>query len=427
MQIVWPVGCQRTAELTAVENVLKGMDSSLITSKDSTCPGAEGLLFWSGAFTTDQSDLLKEKYGGFIAAIEPNVRIYKQTQSKVVKYPPTGSLLDPQTALNFISTAPDTESSGQYAYFFQDKWASDVTLFMFDDEYEETNPEFRFSDITLLSAAGADKALAKDKSGHGTCLLSAALGNVYGVAKRLPRVIFTQVRLRLNSILDGLKGAAVMIGQWRQDGHEVRGYTVMLMAILVPRVGTLTETKFKSLLELLVNDLQVVFVVGAGQDDVNYPHMQSPNKEVIHMPARYSLDYDIITVGAVSVSGGAGFGAQQRNTHGGNFVTVYAPGQGFCAKDYKYGTFGITYDEGTSIAAGYTAGLVAYLLGLPDLGPHLRTFPNIPKAVKEYIQQKAYSRNRNPAKSRLAIWNGLDAHATKDEWSYWIGDPHLDN
>lgn len=147
------------------------MDSSLITSKDSRCPGAEGVFFWSGAFTTDQSDLLKEKYGGVIAAIEPNVRIYKQTQSKVVKYPPTGLLLDPLTALNFISTAPGTESSGQYAYFFQDKWASDVTLFMFDDEYEETNPEFRFSDITLLSAAGADKALAKDKvvTGHVCC------------------------------------------------------------------------------------------------------------------------------------------------------------------------------------------------------------------------------------------------------------------
>lgn len=252
------------------------------------------------------------------------------------------------------------------------------------------------------------------------------MGDVYGVAKRLPRVIFTKVRLHLDSILDGLEGAAAMIGQRRQEGHEVRGFTVMLLAILAPRAGPVTETRFKSLLELLVNDLQVVFVVGAGQDDVNFPHMESPNKEVIHMPARYSLDYDIITVGAVSVTGGARFGAQLRKTHGGNLVTVYAPGEGYCAKDYKYGTSGSDYVSGTSIASAYTAGLVAYFLGLPDLGPHLRSFPNVPRAVKEYIQQKAYSRNRNSAKARLAIWNGLDAHSTKEEWSYWIGDPNVD-
>lgn len=121
------------------------------------------------------------------------------------------------------------------------------------------------------------------------------------------------------------------------------------------------------------------------------------------MPARYSLDYDIITVGAVfSISSGAGFGTQLRKSHGGNLVTVFAPGQGSCAKDYKYGT-SRDFVEGTSIATGYTAGLVAYFLGLPDLGPHLRSFPNIPKAVKKYIQQKAYSRNQNPAKPRPAI------------------------
>lgn len=209
MQIIWPVGCQRTSELTAVENVLKKMDSGLITSKDSRCPGAEGVFFWSGAFTTYQSDFLMEKYKGVISAIEPNVRMYKQTQSRVKKYPPTDSLLDTQKSLNFISTAPGSEDSSRYAYFFQERWAFDVTLFIFDDEYEEASQEFQFSDITMLSAAGADKAPAEDKSGHGTCLLSAALGDVYGVAKRLPRVIFTKVRLHLDSLLDGLESATV--------------------------------------------------------------------------------------------------------------------------------------------------------------------------------------------------------------------------
>lgn len=425
MQIVWPVGCQRSAELVAVENVLRGMDSGLITSKDGRCPGAEGVFFWSGAFTTSQSDLLMEKYKGVIAAIEPNARMYKQTQAKIVKDPPTGPSSNQQSGLNFISTAPGTQSSGQYAYFFQDRWISDVTLFMFDDEYDATNPEFKFSDISWLSAAGADKASEQEKSGHGTCMLSAALGEVNGVAKRLPHVIFTKVRPYLDSILDGLDDAAFMIGQWPQDGHEVRGYTVILMTLLSPQVGPLSEAKFKSLLDELVNDLQVVFVISAGQNDVNYPHMRSPYGEVIHMPARYSSDYDIITVGAVSTADGPGFGAQSRSTHGGNLVTVYAPGDGACAIDHKYQRSGTAYAEGTSLSAAYTAGLVAYFLGLPDLGPHLRTFPHVPKAVKEYIQQKAYS--RNAAKPRLAIWNGLDAHDTKEEWSYWIGDPNVDN
>lgn len=424
MQIVWPGNCQRTAELIAVEKVLKGMDSGLITSKDGRCAGAEGVFFWSGAFTTYQSDSLMEKYQGVIAAIEPNVRLYKQARTKIVKDAPIVPSSNQQSGLNFISTAPGTQSSGQYAYFFQDKWTSKVTLFMFDDEYDGTRPEFRFSDIDWLPAVGSDKALDKEKSGHGTCMLSVVLGEVYGVAKRVPRVIFTKVRPYLDSILDGLETAAFIMGQWHYE-NEVRGYTVMLMTFSSPQVGTLSEDKYKSLLEVLVNDLQVVFVVAAGQNDVHYPQMISPSGEVIHMPAKYSVDYDIITVGGVSTAGGPGFGAQSQRTHGGNLVTVYAPGDGACAIDYKYSRSGRAYPEGTSVSAAYTAGLVAYFLGLPDLGPNLRSFPHVPRAVKEYIQRKAYS--RNAASPRPAIWNGLDAHDTKEEWSYWIGDPNVDN
>lgn len=98
---------------------------------------------------------------------------------------------------------------------------------------------------------------------------------------------------------------------------------------------------------------------------------------------------------------------------------MHAPGSGRCEVDTIRRAQGSEDITGTSIASVYAAGLVAYFLGLPDLGPFLRrSWPEIPKAVKEDVQSKAYARNTaNPA----------HAQDTKLDWSYWIGDSQVDN
>lgn len=90
----------------ALEGVLKKMDSGLLTSTEPECNGAEGVYFWSGAFTKDQINLITDTYKALVAGVEPNGPVYETAFQRVTKTPHT-QLGEPND-LNFISTAPGT-------------------------------------------------------------------------------------------------------------------------------------------------------------------------------------------------------------------------------------------------------------------------------------------------------------------------------
>lgn len=409
----------------ALEGVLKRMDSGLLTSIEPECNGAEGVYFWSGAFTKDQIDLITNTYKALVAGVEPNGPVYETTFQRVIKTPHTQP--DEPNGLNFISTAPGTTDPGQYAYILQDKWPARITVFEFGSGFDLARAEFAGTDKAWIYTLGTtEKPELDDENAHGTCMASLVMGRLYGVARNLPSLIAVKVRLEDDSILDGWKQIINVLTGWRKRGRQFAGYTVIHAALSSQPAGFLHETKYRSLIEILVRDFQAVIVCSAGQNRMGHSAMDSPDGNVYYLPAIFSLDYDTITVGAVDIRPGNDFGIQYRNTHGGPTVTVFAPVSGRCSMEYSINPLGWEDVEGTSPASAYTAGLAAYFLGLPDLGPYLRSFhPNIPKAVKEYIQSKAYS--RNPAGTFPAIWNGLDAHDQNDEWTYWAGNPNVDS
>lgn len=404
--------------MIAMGELLKSMDSNVWTSKLPRCSASgSGVFFWAGAFSNDQIDLIKGKQG-VIAAVEPNVPL-QQALSTVIRDDGERT----QASLNFISTAPGKQDSGTYAYFSEQ---TPVTVYVIDAGFETLTPEFMHTKTSWLYAEDTQKIPEADPTGHGTCMISALLGDRYGVAKRVPRLVLAKIMLDFGSVLDILRKIITHMEAWRDANNDVEGYTVLHLSTLSVPVGMLSDYKLRELLTELVRDYQVVVVIPAGQNNREKPAMDSPNGNVWLTPSTYSLDFNIITVGAVSVKNGPDYGVELPWSHRGPAVTVHAPGSGRCAVDSIRRAQGFEGVIGTSIASAYAAGLVAYFLGLPDLGPFLRrSWPEIPKAVKEYIQSKAYARNTaNPAH---AIWNGLDAQDTKSEWNYWIGDPTVDN
>lgn len=408
--------------MIAMGDLLKSLDGNLHTSTKPLCPISDGVFFWSGAFSRDEINLIKS-YQGLIAAVEPNLPL-DRALSTIKK----DKSFIPRHSLQFISTAPGKQDSGTYAYFFEEKPQALVTVFLIDAGYDSGNLEFKNTKVSWLYAEGTLKTPEGDRTGHGTCMMSALLGDRFGVAKRVPHVVMTKISEDLDSILDVLQKIITLLTQWQLSRHEVAGYTVIHLSTLFKRPGFLTDTKLRSLIEELVQDLQVVIVVAAGQDKPDRPDYWSADGNVYLIPAAYSLDYDIITVGAVGAAtpNDPNYGIKYPWSHGGPAITVHAPGNGRCAVDKIHNMDGFEDVTGTSIASAYTAGLVAYFLTLPDLGPHLRSAsPNIPKAVKEYVQAKAYA--RIAVEPSPAIWNGIDAQDPKVEWEYWIGDASLDH
>lgn len=411
-----------TADMVAMEELLKSLDSKLLRSRQPSCPVSDGVFFWAGAFTRDQINLIKS-YQSVIAAVEPNQPL-DWALSKIKKE----KSFIPRPSLQFISTAPGKADSGTYAYFLEEKPRAQVSVFLLDAGFASTNSEFKSTKVSWLYAEGVAKYPEGDSTGHGTCMMSALLGESFGVAKRAPHVVMTKISRNSDSVLDALKKIITLLTEWQISGHVVAGFTVIHLSSLWKRSGFSTDAKLRALIEELVKDFQVVIVVAAGQDKPNKPDYRSADGNVCLVPATYSLDYDIITVGAVAVSpkdNPAAHGIEYPWSHRGPAVTVHAPGNGRCAVDKVHRMEGFEDVSGTSIASAYTAGLVTYFLGLPDLGPHLRSFsPNIPKAVKEYVQRKAWA--RNAAEPSPAIWNGIDAEDAKTEWIYWIGDASVD-
>lgn len=420
-QIVWPVLCELTAEMIAIEELLKSMDSNLWASKLHRCSASgSGIFFWAGAFSNDQIDLIRSKIS-VIAAVEPNVPL-QQALSTVIK--DEGDRARP--SLNFISTAPGKQDSGTYAYFSETRPRTPVTVYVIDAGFGTLGPEFMYTKNSWLYAEDTQKIPEPDPTGHGTCMISALLGDRYGVAKRVPMLVLAKIVLDFSSILDILRKIITHIAAWQDANQKLGGYAVIHLSTLSVPVDELSDYKLREVFTELVRDYQAVVVIPAGQNNRQMPAMDSPDGNVWLTPSTYSLDFEIITVGAVSVKNGPDYGVEFPWSHGGPAITVHAPGNGRCAVDIIRRPEGFEDVIGTSIASAYTAGLAAYFLGLPDLGPFLRrSWPEIPKAVKEFIQSKAYARNTaNPAH---AIWNGLDAQDAKLDWNYWIGNPKVDN
>lgn len=174
---------------------------------------------------------------------------------------------------------------------------------------------------------------------------------------------------------------------------------ICLPSLSVPAANDLVDLpsgaafKFQELIHTLVNELQVVLVAAAGDD------YDKDNSKVNTYPAAYSSQQvPMITVGALD----PGSGQKTPWTQGGTAVSIYAPGIGSCAGN-GVGNPAPIMSVGSSLAMAHTAGLAAYFLSLADVGNMIKQKANIPRALREYIVEKGYSR----VAGVLGIWNGL--------------------
>ncbi|MCJ1346761.1 hypothetical protein MMC31_004979 [Peltigera leucophlebia] len=137
----------------------------------------------------------------------------------------------------------------------------------------------------------------------------------------------------------------------------------------------------------LVQDFQAVFVASAGRDArSDYPD--------IHLwPAALAPNIPIIVAGAVMATDQNYNGQRFPWSHGGDKLTVSAPGNGQCKDNMNQ----------MQHVEGY--GLAAYFLSLPDLADYWRLNQgNIPTTMIAYLQTMSYRRYG----AEKSVWSGMD-------------------
>lgn len=289
--------------------------------------------------------------------------------------------------LRFISTPKDLKLSGSYSYY--EEAGEDVTIIAVAHGVNALHDEFVTA--TGESSILEDPIMGMDASGQpdpvSTCHASKMVGRTYGVARRA-KVKVVNVADEPGSFLDGLSQVTRYLTRKHLRRERYRGYHVMSIMHQWDYVGALLTFEFEGLIVNLINMLQLVIVVQAGQDQSNQ------NSDINTWPGTAAGRHEIIVVGAVDVETGRSFDFSR----GGPFLTVNAPGEVRCAD--QPGTY-----FGTDVASAEATALIAYFLSLRDIGPTLRgEYNNIPSKVKKFIQEVSYTRTNGDFP---AVWNRL--------------------
>lgn len=456
MQIVWASSCDNTAQNSAFETTLKGMDNDAFSVRKLSCKTKDGVWFWVGTFTPEQIETIK-KAVNVVKAVERDVLLESDFRSG-----PTASNRDPvqfqqdltaaplveefslekraepgiqsvirqkkaNPSLSFLSTPAGKQLSGVYA-FFRPRYFTMVYLLEFG--LNENHPEIsKIVDLFDLTDEYGPERRFKEKDWwkrrpstpeeifRGTCLASIVNSKKNGVArglgdgfsaKRRNRVV--KIRNHLWSLLDGL--------QFLDLATTRNTYLIDYRVAVIPFGWNVSEgnisledalAEVELLIERMINK-QVIFVVAAGGPE----HPTKVTARRNYYPAHLAERLPIIVVGAVDVF----TGEKPPWALDPPYVTVSGPAQGYCLDQEAIGT---------SVASAYVGGLVAYFSALPDVGAYLRAQPSLPLAMIDYLQRLAYPRSQDPSHSaQRAVWNGLDASKPGKKYSFWIGDPAQD-
>ncbi len=423
------MSCDSREQNAAVEQLLSEMDSGFLTSTDPLCAMEGGVSFWLAELSQEQVDTVNQQTTAVkgvepetpyeigqlkvtpseaartkIPAMEKRYSLEKRIPHTVIKQ------MDADISLSFLSTPKNKLNSGTYAYFGQAGFGIrlylvDTGLNALDDEFIRIVPEW----IYALRAMPEPFDISQE--GSGTCIASKIAGARFGVAKRV-RMVAVKMMPTIGSFLNALEKIITDLKLRSVNGFVNGGRTVVSIRGGWPLPlsgGDRTAQRMENLIKRLLQDFQVVVVSASGQDYRNdYP-------DISLWPAALASKYDIITAGSVQARGGSRNGESFPWSHGGEFLTVNAPGNGACANSNGE----IVNAEGDGFSSAVTSGLVAYFLSLPDLGDILRISKNVPAAVKDYLQSMSYRRYM----AEKSIWNGLDGEDPLTDYQYWIGTP----
>lgn len=419
-KIIWPVSCEDLTANTITEKMLSEMDNQYWASINPLCSSQDGVAFWVASLTRSQVLAIRGNQGTAVRDITPNTPFSigdlrrvpaAQTEAPVKarshQRKKRGSLyvkkqLAADRSLTFLSTPEGKRNENRgYAYLSSGTGSPElgkrIRIYVIDTGYDWLNTDFPYHvGVRWLYANGVQKEEEDiDPEGHGTCIFTKIGGQRYGVFKEA-EMVMVKTKPKQASFLNALSKIILDRQKDIDMGNDMRGYFVINISggWIHPDGAPVSQTLMDYMQNLVVSKYAVV-VTSAGRDDEN------SWGEIVHMPAGLAGSYDIITVGAVDPEPGPNYGARYAWSRGGDALTVSGPGRGMCQIPNDKGF----QMEGPSIAGAVVSGLVAYFLSIPELNAHFRSQPNLPLAVKEFLQSTMSIRRYQAQKS---VWNGLD-------------------
>lgn len=451
-QLVWPVDCADTQRNTEIEKLLWSMDSKYMTSEDPLCTQKSGVGFWQAQLTLPQIETLRQKMG-----VKAVIRNMPYKFGKLTRRPPgtarpgtvpsrtnlKNSLKKRENlsvirrpskddGLIYLSSPPGFEMGSEYVSFAAGK--HHVKVWIIDEGLASNAEDLQGLSIDYVFALGAVSKPSRknsDPTGHGTCIASKVTGRNNGVADSAS-ISFVKTKPTIGSFLDAL---AKVFNIVQSSKEPVRGFTVLhISGSFVPiQSRDPYIARMRDLIQALVG-FQVIIVTSAGQSDNG-----NQNPAINTYPAMLSLEFDIITVGAVDPwRGSPNFGKPLPFTASGPAMTVRAPGEGYCdmvmdseplqqQRPVVVGPIGDAVEQqpvgGADFAAAHVTGLVTYFLTIYPLRTEMLKEVLLPKTMKNYLQAMSKKRDR-PGGETLSVWNGIYGHDETYVYDEWFGlDP----
>ena len=371
-----------------------------------------GVKFWTVHLTPRQANEIKTKDAVRGIALDkpivtnhppPSEDLDEDKSTKFRKRDEIVSRANRRRDLAFYSTPPYENLEQQFSYFASA--GQGITVYLMDLGADRFHIELsrvksddggKFTKQSIISYwLYAKDTLVRDidEDGHGSCMLSKIAGLYLGLASNA-NIVIAKIILEQSSMLNGLWQVVNHLVFRKSQGEETEGYSVLNIQHAWPDEGTENEAALKEVISVLSKTYKVVVVVPAGYDEGRLDA-----HDIDTVPAKFSQDLPIITVGAVSQFNGW----RLPWSPSGPALTVSAPGVVFCAKLSQWNRETVQV-SGTDVAAAGVAGMVAGMLASPGLGGKLRGYYDIPKAVRDWVVAKSWVR---PGAGLNAVWNGI--------------------
>lgn len=404
-RIIFARDCGNDAQNSAIGQLLtsKVYSGSISTIVDDDC----GVVFWAGKFTEESAETIRETNG--VLGVEPDIPLYDTSNKglRKLKTPKSRPESRPEeseshirkrdtlitqsppvsTDLSFVSNPPNHVGDG---YVYYSAAGEGINVYVIETGADALNKEFSSGVIkSWIHTSSVPRTEPEmDLEGHGTCIASKVAGIKYGVAKKAS-LTMVKISKVCHSMLEALVRILNDLRRRRKAGENIAGYNVITIQHRTEvgrKVPKLTTALMKYLISAIMKKYAVVIVSAAGNDA----------REVDSLPSSFSPMLPLIVVGGVDPD----TGDRTMYSNFGPAVTVSAPSEVVCASPLHGSGWA---KQGTSFAAPAVAGLVAYFLSSPDVGPMLRRTPgSIVQTVKQYIMDSAYIRPHGIDK---AIWN----------------------
>lgn len=311
---------------------------------------------------------------------------------------------DASPDLSYISTPPLTPNpESKYAHFSNS--GSGVTVYIIDAGAVRTLRDFTTNNVIkgYIYALGAQPQKT-DQNNHGSCIASKVGGFRDGVAKKADLII-VQIEIEISSLLDALDRVLVDCQTRADVNQNVRGYTVIQIA--VGHKGKLSDTntiKLIGLIQELIERFQTIVVLAS--ENLGYELSGEGVLDMWNEILHRKPVIPVIVVGAVDVRTG---NPPLSTTSIAEDLTVSALDSGFCADSSWWNLLGRQVMPGNSIASAVVSGMVADYLSRDYIRDHLgldlpENQNSIAQLLRDYVVSKAFRRRQGTA---LCIWNGL--------------------